>query len=221
MLTVHLLRHGQTAWNVERRFLGRTDVDLDAVGEAQVAALREVFPPVSAVFSSPLRRAWRTAEAVLVTGVPASPERPGGAAPRLVAESGLVEMDMGVLEGLAGPEAFASYSQLLQQFRDDPSAIVIPGGETMSETATRMLAAWERVVSASAETDVAIAVVSHQMAMAALLCHLTGAPLREYRSFVQRNTAWTTVTVSRAAPCDPACVTLVARDQAPHLPNVG
>lgn len=219
MLTVHLLRHGQTAWNVERRFLGRTDVDLDAIGEAQVAALAKVFPPVSAVFSSPLRRAWRTAEGVghAVEGESGA-ERPPL---RLVAESGLVEMDMGVLEGLAGPEAFASYSQLLQQFRDDPSAIVIPGGETMSETAIRMLAAWERIVRASAETDLAIAVVSHQMAMAALLCHLTGAPLREYRGFVQRNTAWTTVTVSRAAPCDPACVTLVARDQAPHLTNVG
>ncbi len=207
MLTVHLLRHGQTAWNVERRFLGRTDVDLDSVGEAQVLALKVVFPPVSQVYSSPLRRAWRTAEAV---GQPQ-------------AMQSLVEMDMGVLEGLGGPEAFAAHPDLLLQFRTDPSSVVIPSGETLAQTGTRMLEAWDRTVPAVAavDPDAVIALVSHQMAMSALLCRLTGAPLSDYRGFTQRNTAWTTIRVDGAAPRHPANVTIVARDQAPHLPTVG
>lgn len=201
MLTVHLLRHGQTAWNVERRFLGRTDVDLDAVGVAQVAGLRGVFPPVGVVYASPLQRAWRTAQAV---GDP-------------IAVPGLVEMDMGVLEGLSGPDAFASYADLLVQFRSDPSTVVIPGGETMEQVADRMVGSWRSIVTAAGEAPVAI--VSHQMAMAALMCRLTGSPLGAYKHYTQRNTAWTTLLVDPAAPCEPHGVRVVAQDQAPHLPT--
>jgi len=199
MLTVHLLRHGQTAWNVERRFLGRTDVDLDDVGVAQVAGLRGVFPAVGAVYASPLQRALRTAQAV---GAP-------------LAVPGLVEMDMGVLEGLSGPDALAKHGELLLQFRADPAAVVIPGGETMAQVADRMLGCWRSIVAGAG--DAPIAVVSHQMAMAALLCRLTGSPLSDYKHFTQRNTAWTTLAVDPAAASEPGGVRVVAKDQAPHL----
>lgn len=201
MLTVHLLRHGQTAWNVERRFLGRTDVDLDDVGVAQVAGLRGVFPAVGAVYASPLQRAWRTAQAV---GAP-------------LAVPGLVEMDMGVLEGLSGPDALAKHGELLLQFRADPAAVVIPGGETMAQVADRMLGCWRSIVAGAGEGPVAI--VSHQMAMAALLCRLTGSPLSDYKHYTQRNTAWTTLSVDPAAASEPGGVRVVAQDQAPHLPT--
>ncbi len=203
MVTVHLLRHGQTAWNIERRFLGRTDVDLDTVGEAQVAGLRAVFPQVGAVYSSPLRRAWRTAQAV---GAP-------------IATAGLVEMDMGVLEGLSGADALAQHADLLVAFRADPSAVVIPAGETMGQVAERMLGTWNAIVAGRAGSDAPIAIVSHQMAMSALLCRLTGSPLSDYKHFTQRNTAWTTLAVDPSAASGPAGVRVVAQDQAPHLPT--
>lgn len=199
MITVHLLRHGQTAWNLERRFLGRTDIALDDVGQQQAARLAAVFPEVAAVYSSPLARAWQTAGAVA-----------RGRA--VVADPDLVEMDMGVLEGLSGPDAFAGHPALLQQFRADPSSVVIPRGETLAAAGDRMLGAWRRIVAAHvAEPGLAIAVTSHQMAISALLCRLTGAPLSSYQGYTQRNTAWTTVHVERDA------VTVIARDQAPHL----
>lgn len=59
-------RHGQTTWNVEGRFQGQTDVDLDAVGRAQAersAALLAALGPV-AIVSSDLRRAADTAAAL-------------------------------------------------------------------------------------------------------------------------------------------------------------
>ncbi len=206
MITVHLLRHGQTAWNVERRFLGLTDIALDTVGTEQVHRLAKVFPSTEAVYSSPLLRAWTTALGV------------AGAAP-LAADSGLVEMHMGVLEGLGADEALQRYSALFQSFRADPSTVVIPEGETLSQAADRMTAAWTRIVVPSAPQNVAI--VSHQMALSALLCRLTGAPLSTYRAFTQRNTAWTTVTVDPTRPLDPAGIHVITRDHAPHLVDMG
>lgn len=206
MLTVYLLRHGQTAWNVERRFLGRTDIGLDGVGEAQAEGLGRVFPAVSGVWSSPLTRALQTAAAVRAQSPP-------------TIDRGLVEMDMGVLEGLDGPTAMERHADLLRQFRADPTGVTIPEGETMAQAADRMVQAWGAIV-ASVEPPMGaeprgIAIVSHQMAMAALLCRLTGSPLAAYQGFTQRNTAWTTVSV--ADPAQPLRVTLLARDQAPHL----
>jgi broad specificity phosphatase PhoE len=44
----YLIRHGQTAWNVENRVMGRADTPLDATGEKQVKdlanALESLFP---------------------------------------------------------------------------------------------------------------------------------------------------------------------------------
>ncbi len=62
----YFLRHGQTAWNVEGRFQGHTDIPLNELGLAQAhdAAKILVRCPVDLVVASPLIRARRTAEIV-------------------------------------------------------------------------------------------------------------------------------------------------------------
>ncbi len=67
-----LVRHGQTEWNRVERFRGRADVPLNETGLAQAEAtgLRiygEWLP--SAVYSSPLSRAVRTAETIANTSI--------------------------------------------------------------------------------------------------------------------------------------------------------
>jgi broad specificity phosphatase PhoE len=57
-----LVRHGETAANVEGRLLGRADPPLTAKGRQQAAALATWLPPADLVVSSPLRRARQTAE---------------------------------------------------------------------------------------------------------------------------------------------------------------
>jgi len=56
-----LVRHGQTEWNRDLRFRGRTDIDLDEIGRARQVAAR--WKPV-AVYSGPLAGAVHTAEAI-------------------------------------------------------------------------------------------------------------------------------------------------------------
>src|SRR5687768_11266518 len=65
MITVYLLRHGQTAWNADNnRYCGRTDIPLTEKGLAQAAAVREQLRGIDfdGIFSSPLQRARVTAE---------------------------------------------------------------------------------------------------------------------------------------------------------------
>ena len=74
-----LWRHGQTRWNVEDRFQGHTDVDLDETGRDQAeraARLLAALEP-QAIVSSDLLRAANTARALSrLTGVPVE-ENPG------------------------------------------------------------------------------------------------------------------------------------------------
>src|SRR5213079_2935535 len=98
-----LVRHGETALTAQRRYSGRGDVPLSAVGTAQakatakrVAALCERDVPV--VVSSPLSRCVRTAELIAAkVGAAASPGP-------VQVEDDLIECDFGEWEGLTFAE---------------------------------------------------------------------------------------------------------------------
>jgi len=93
---VCLIRHGETAWNSERRIQGQIDIGLNAAGEAQARALRTELPAHSfaAVYSSDLLRAWRTAQiATAGLGFVVTPE------------PALRERHFGVLQGSTRHEA--------------------------------------------------------------------------------------------------------------------
>lgn len=70
MKRIYFVRHGSTAGNLKKRYIGRTDEPLCADGIAQAEALRDRgLPEVDAVFVSPLLRCCQTAE-ILLPGVP-------------------------------------------------------------------------------------------------------------------------------------------------------
>ena len=62
----YFLRHGQTDWNLARRFQGQTDIPLNAYGELQARNAAHVLQneTIASICSSPLLRARRTAEIV-------------------------------------------------------------------------------------------------------------------------------------------------------------
>ena len=91
MKTVYLIRHGHPALIRDGAMgIGITDPPLSALGKAEAQALATHLPPVTAVFSSPLRRAVQTAHAF---GMPVTvldglreinPHRPDGPDPDLI-----------------------------------------------------------------------------------------------------------------------------------------
>ncbi len=174
-----LIRHGQTSWNIERRFLGRTDIPLDAIGLDQAARLgrRLAGTPLAAVWTSPLSRARQTAA-------------PLGGDARL--EEGLVEMDMGELEGLSGSVFQQRYPDLVVAWRDEPHAVRLPGGEVLADVQARGLDALRRIAATVAPGET-VAVVTHQLVLATVVCHHQGAPLGAFRTYMHRNTGITTL----------------------------
>lgn len=64
--TILLIRHGETAWNAEKRLQGHIDIALNAEGERQAALLGGALAtePIDHIISSDLQRARQTAEAI-------------------------------------------------------------------------------------------------------------------------------------------------------------
>ena len=91
--TVYLIRHGMTDEGGEGRYIGHTDVPLSEEGRQQLIRLKDelVYPPVSAVFTSPLSRCTETA-AILY------PEN------KAIAIDGLIEYDFGEFENKTAEE---------------------------------------------------------------------------------------------------------------------
>lgn len=63
---IYIVRHGQTDWNVEGRYQGRLDIELNAKGVEQAERIKEKLNEVrfDKVFSSPLKRAYNTAQII-------------------------------------------------------------------------------------------------------------------------------------------------------------
>ncbi|CBI41111.3 unnamed protein product, partial [Vitis vinifera] len=62
-----VVRHGETAWNADGRIQGHLDVELNEAGRQQAAAVADRLskgPRISAVYSSDLKRAFETAQAI-------------------------------------------------------------------------------------------------------------------------------------------------------------
>ncbi len=68
-MILYCIRHGQSTYNAEGRIQGQSDVPLSELGERQGEAAARALTayPIDAIFSSPLRRAMQTAEAVSAT----------------------------------------------------------------------------------------------------------------------------------------------------------
>lgn len=148
-----LLRHGQTAWSLSGQHTGRTDIPLTADGEAAAARLAPALARrrVAAVFTSPARRAVRTAELAGLEG------RGNGAKQ----DPDLWEWDYGGYEGLTTAE--------IQRERPGWSLWrdgVIPGdaahpGETVGEVGIRVDRVIARASSPLGDGDVALVAHGH------------------------------------------------------------
>jgi broad specificity phosphatase PhoE len=144
-----LLRHGETEWSRDHRHTGRTDIPLTTKGEAAAAALAPAVAAyhVLAAFTSPAKRAVRTAE---LAGLPGAEQDPD-----------LQEWDYGGYEGMT-TEQIRAQRPGWYQWRDG----VIPGdaahpGETVQQVGDRADAVLARVRPLLDEGNVALVAHGH------------------------------------------------------------
>jgi ribonuclease H / adenosylcobalamin/alpha-ribazole phosphatase len=160
-----LLRHGETALSVDRRFAGRGDAPLTAAGRRQAAAAAKRLAArggIGMIVTSPLQRARRTAEVVA--------EATGAA---LKVDDDLVETDFGDWEGLTFAEASARWPDETSAWLGSAD-VAPPGGESLATVARRVLSALDRLLAAHAEETLLL--VSHVTPIKTLACRAMLAP---------------------------------------------
>jgi broad specificity phosphatase PhoE len=157
--TLLLVRHGETAWNAERRWQGHADPPLNDVGRAQARELADQLAdePLTAVYSSDLVRAHETARIVA--------ERHGL---DVVVDRDLREIDVGAWSGLTHDEIRLRFPQDLERWQTTGVAAE-RGGETTEQLHERVVAAAERI--ARGHEGEQILIVSHGGALRTLALH--------------------------------------------------
>ncbi|HEX7299517.1 MAG TPA: histidine phosphatase family protein [Solirubrobacteraceae bacterium] len=131
-MTIHLARHGQTAYNHEGRFQGHLPVPLDATGREQAAALAEAAAGVelTSLWCSPLARARETADIVAARI---------GLEPR--EDARFAETDTGDWTDRSFAEVRAEDPEGFARFQRSDPTFRYPGGESFGEQSARVQAA--------------------------------------------------------------------------------
>ena len=155
-----LVRHGQTAWNSQRRIQGcRSDIDLSHHGQEQVARLAASLAKrdVNAIYSSPLKRAMDTAEAIArVCG------------PEVKVAPALREIDAGELEGLSVDTMSDRHQKFWSEWVKGNTSLPLPGGESLAELQARV---WREIeLIAARHPDETVIVVGHYFVILVAVC---------------------------------------------------
>ncbi|MHB1446059.1 MAG: histidine phosphatase family protein [Acidimicrobiales bacterium] len=160
---VVLVRHGTTEWSLSGRHTGTTDIALTGQGEADADAVRAGLAGMSfnAVWSSPRRRARRTAELAGLAGPPP------------VVRDDLAEWDYGSYEGLTSAEIAEA----------DPAWSIWTGGGPGGENPAQVAARADRVISELLAQEGDVAVFSHGHFGRALAVRWIGLDITWGRAF--------------------------------------
>ena len=166
-----LVRHGETDTNKARLALGRADVELNEHGrwQAQRLALSLKDEAIGAIYSSPLKRALATAEPIASShGL------------QVQVDEGLIEMDIGEMEGLTFQQVGERYPHFLQAWLGGQAAYeAMPGGERLLDVQERAWQAIERIRQRQEQGTVAA--VTHNFVIITLLCRVLGLELANFR----------------------------------------
>jgi broad specificity phosphatase PhoE len=178
MTSIYLIRHGQTAWNKEEIFRGRMDVPLDQTGLRQAELAAEYFKgmEIHGIYSSPLARAWQTAEKI------ASPY-----SVRVQRLEGIIDMNFGNWEGHLHEEIKKMDPETYRQWRDEPHRARLPGGESLDAVRVRAMAAVEEVIQSNSGKTLVL--VSHRVVNKVLICGILGLDNSHFWQIGQDTTA--------------------------------
>jgi probable phosphoglycerate mutase len=158
-----LVRHGRTVWNAEGRYQGSKDSPLLPEGRESAQAVGRRLAtskhPIVAAYSSPLGRAWSTAQ-LIVAELPRSVP--------LIAEALVTERNYGCLEGLTHDEMLTQHPDAAQKHMTRDESYSPPGGGE-SRLAVRRRAAEGLLAIARRHPGQRILCVTHSGLLASLM----------------------------------------------------
>lgn len=176
-MRLFIVRHGETIWNVEGRFQGQQDTELNKNGLAQADKVAEYLAghmagKFDAVITSPLARAAVTAEKIAKAC----------RCEKVETERDFTEINHGDWEGLLSTEVNKRWPRLLDLWHTSPHEVLMPGdgGEALRDVQNRALAALQRTCSLYAND---VCVVAHDAVIKTILCGFLNAPLSSFWNF--------------------------------------
>ncbi len=164
------VRHGQTTWNLASRYQGHADSDLSELGliQAERVGNRLKDTRIDAVYSSDLKRASDTAEAIA--------EHHGLS---VRTDPRLREVCFGEWEGLTVSEIKELYPEAFANYRKDSVTYRSPGGERLEALQARVVEVVNEIVRAHPDETVVIATSGGPIR--AFLCYALNVPLATFR----------------------------------------
>lgn len=167
MTTIYLTRHGETEWNLARRFQGQLDSPLTERGRLQAEWLQDRLKTIefSAIYSSCSNRAFDTAK--IVRGHRTMP---------IETRKELMEIMLGNWEGKSIPGIEVDEPEKFHHFWEAPHLYQTETGESFEEVMERSYKVLEEIRSNHTGN---VLVVSHGIVLKSLLCRLGGKPLNE------------------------------------------
>ncbi len=161
MTKMYIVRHCETDGNARRIFQGHTNLDINELGGKQLEALGEKFENVhlDAIFSSPLIRTKRTANAISKNGnVP------------IFYRNDLIELNGGVYEAMTYKDIGERYPEFNDMWSKHPWDFAPENGEKMTDAYERI---WSAIKSIAEDNkDKTVAAVTHGGVIRCLLCKL-------------------------------------------------
>lgn len=178
MTTLYLIRHGETDGNLSEQFQGIIDNPLNNTGLLQAKLVGEAMKdfPLDVIYSSPLKRALQTAEAIA-----------NHHALTPILHKGLQEIHGGDLEGRRIEELLQEYPECINNMMHKPALVSCPGGETMRQVFDRASCTIAEIVQDNIGKT--IAVTSHGCLISAYLHFVSRKPFEDMPRLIVANTA--------------------------------
>ena len=172
MFSLFLVRHGETDWNVAKRYLGQRDLPLNSRGHRQAEHLAQELREIEFLrcYSSDLARAKQTASAIIM-------ERDLA----ITLEAALREASFGTWEGLTYAEVCRQYPLEAAAWVDSQGLTQPGGGESLGDLEERLVNWLEDLYAEDPEGN--ILVVTHGGPLRVLLCLLLGLPVIKHWKF--------------------------------------
>ena len=162
MTEIILARHGETEWNVAEVFRGQIDIDLNETGVKQAELLSGYLSTsaIETVYSSPLKRALKTAEII------AQPHKL-----KVNVDPDLIDFNFGKWQGLSHQEVKEKYRDLYATWITHPEQVRMPDGEALEDVSKRVIRVRNKVIENHRGT---VVIVGHRVVNKVMICTLLG-----------------------------------------------
>ena len=201
-----LIRHGETDWNKKFMTQGHTDIELNETGLRQAMAVAKrinEFENVDYIYSSPLKRAYKTAQII----------KDSCASCRdIIKDERLMEIGFGKWEGKTFSSLNADFPEDMRMWGENPYECLIPEGESVKDVDKRCKSFMKDLKAAHKEGTVLVS--AHALICKLIIAKSLGLDPKNIHNFKLYNTSLNIIEIN------PNKTVLITLNDTSHLEDV-